>query len=144
MVIFKRKILPNDKIPYGIIIHVQEKGFMDETVMKLRIEMIKAKHPCALFKKPVILVWVQFRVHTTESTKNILRGMNTEIAVIHGKKFLGNCERRQGYNVIYHKLFSIKKYFQTFTLPNPKLRVSSTASMMWYQNISLQLNGLWV
>lgn len=35
-----------------------------------------------LIEKPVMVVWDQFRKHTTESTKKFLNEINTEKAVI--------------------------------------------------------------
>ena len=35
MIIFKRKIFPKQKIPSGVIVHVHEKGWMNEESMKI-------------------------------------------------------------------------------------------------------------
>ena len=35
MIIFKRKIFPKEKIPSGVIVHVHEKGWMNEESMKI-------------------------------------------------------------------------------------------------------------
>jgi hypothetical protein len=50
MIIFKRKTVPKDKIPQGIVPHVQEKGWMDENGMKLWLEKVWAKRPAGLLK----------------------------------------------------------------------------------------------
>lgn len=84
MLIFKRKTLPKDKIPPGIVIHVQDKGWMDEMGMKLWLRRIWANRKGGLSKSRALLVWDQFRSHTTDSIKNLLQEMNTEIAVIPG------------------------------------------------------------
>lgn len=42
------------------------------------------KYPGALFKKPVVLTWDQFRAQKTESTNWFVKAMNTEIAIIPG------------------------------------------------------------
>jgi hypothetical protein len=45
MLIFKRKTMTDVKIPQGIVVHIQEKGFMDESGMRLWLKKVWAKHP---------------------------------------------------------------------------------------------------
>jgi hypothetical protein len=61
VLIFKRKAMTNVKIPRGIV-HVQEKGWLDENRMKLWLEKGVAKHPGGLLKRPAILVCDQFKL----------------------------------------------------------------------------------
>ena len=40
MIIFKRKGMPKEPIPAGVLVHVHEKGWMDEAGMKLWVRKI--------------------------------------------------------------------------------------------------------
>ena len=51
MVIFKRKTLPKENFPPGVLVHCHPKGWMDEAGMKLWVEKVwwsseKEKSPC--------------------------------------------------------------------------------------------------
>jgi hypothetical protein len=48
--------MTNDKISRGIVIHVQERGWMDENGMKLWLEKVWVKRPGGLLIKPALLV----------------------------------------------------------------------------------------
>ncbi|KAF6114623.1 hypothetical protein HJG60_010587 [Phyllostomus discolor] len=70
MLIFKRKKnMPKEAIPRGVIVHVHDKGWMDENGMKTRMEKVWSKCPGGLLKKPALLVLDQFRTRITEATK---------------------------------------------------------------------------
>lgn len=45
LLIFKRKTLPKDKISAGIPIHVHQKGWMDESDVKLWGKKVWARRP---------------------------------------------------------------------------------------------------
>ena len=82
--IFKRKTLPKEKLPAGVYVHANPKGWMDEERMKLWIEKVWSRRPGGLLKKPALLVWDQFRCHRTEAIKNTLSELKTKLAVIPG------------------------------------------------------------
>ncbi|CAL4062438.1 unnamed protein product, partial [Meganyctiphanes norvegica] len=84
MVIFKRKTMPKEVIPNGVVVHVQEKGWMDENGIKLWIDKVWSRRPGGLLRKPALLVWDQFRAHKTETVKNNLKRIKTDLAVIPG------------------------------------------------------------
>jgi hypothetical protein len=84
LIILKRKTVPKDKIPQGIVLHVQEKGWMDENGMKLWLEKVWAKRPGGLLKKPSLLVCGQFKSHVTEATKRKVKDLNSHLAIIPG------------------------------------------------------------
>ena len=71
LLIFKRKTLPKDVIPYGIYVLVHSKGWVDGEGMKLWLEIVWSKHSGGLLKKPSILAWDQFKAHVTESRKRL-------------------------------------------------------------------------
>lgn len=83
MVIFKRKTMPKEKFPIGVLVHVQEKGWMDEAGVNLWVREIWDKRPAA-FNKRSLLVWDSFRGHLCDSVKNNLKAGRTETAVIPG------------------------------------------------------------
>ena len=84
MLIFKRKTIPKEKLPSGVVVHVQEKGWMDEDGMGMWLNKIWSRRPGGLLRKPSLLVWDQFRAHTTDTIKRKMKQLNTTIAVIPG------------------------------------------------------------
>ncbi|CAJ0949590.1 unnamed protein product [Ranitomeya imitator] len=82
LLIFKRKTMPKETIPKGVIVHVHDKGWMDENGMKIWIEKVWSKRPGELLKKTALLVLDQFRAHITEATKRRFKEEKTHIAVI--------------------------------------------------------------
>ena len=78
----KRKTMPKETIPPGVLVHVQEKGWMDEKGMKLWIEKIWERHPGGLIKKKACLVYNMFKTHLMESIRRKLKLVNTDVALI--------------------------------------------------------------
>ena len=61
MVIFKRKAIPErEKMPPGVLVHCQSKGWMDEDGILLWLYKVWDTRPGALLKKKSLLVWDQF------------------------------------------------------------------------------------
>ena len=50
-VVFKRKTMPKEKLPSNISVYVQEKGWVDETVLSKWLNDVWFKRPGALLKK---------------------------------------------------------------------------------------------
>lgn len=84
MVIFKRKTLPKEKFPKGIVIHVHPQGWMDEGGCRKWIKEVWNLRPGGLRKEKSLLVWDQFRAHLVKNVVDNLRSQNTDIAVIPG------------------------------------------------------------
>lgn len=84
MLIFKRKTMPKGKLPPGIFVHVQEKGWMDQTGMDLWFKRIWNKRPGALLKEPAMLVIDSFRGHLTTDVKKMAGRSKTHLVVIPG------------------------------------------------------------
>ena len=82
MLISKRKNMPNEAIPRGVIAHVHDKGWMDENGMKIRIEKVWSKRPGGLLEKPALLLLDQFRARITEATKKGFKEAKTHLAII--------------------------------------------------------------
>lgn len=69
-VIFKRKTLPKEKFPDGVIVKVHEKGWMDEDLTHDWIKTVWGKRTRP--SEPSLLVLDAFRCHKTEKTKKLL------------------------------------------------------------------------
>ena len=76
--------MPKEAISKGVIVHVHDKGWMDENGWKIQVEKVWSKCPGGLLEKPALLVLDQFRVHTTEATKKRFKEEKTHLAVIPG------------------------------------------------------------
>lgn len=50
-VVLKRKTLPKEKLPQGVIVRAQEKGWMEEKLVIDWIETVWNRRPGALLKK---------------------------------------------------------------------------------------------
>ena len=84
MVIFKRKTMPKDKFPPGVVVHVHEKGWMDSEGMLVWLEKVWAFRPGG-FKSKSLMVWDSFAGHLVQRVKDrVTRGYNTDLAVIPG------------------------------------------------------------
>ena len=84
MVIFKRKTMPKEKFPPGVVVHCHEKGWMDEAGLKIWIEKVWKSRPGGLLRKKSLLIWDSFRAHLVDSVKRVVKETNTDIAVIPG------------------------------------------------------------
>ena len=76
--------MPEKAIPRGVIVHVYDKGWMDENGMKIRIEKVWPKRPGGILKKPALLELDQFRAHITEAIKKRFKEEKTHLAIIPG------------------------------------------------------------
>ena len=90
MVIFKRKTMPKDKFPSGVLVKVQEKGWMNEGSTHTWLDEIWSKQSGSLLKPTSLLEWHQFRAHLCESVKKKLHRNKTRQAInprrVHGNK----------------------------------------------------------
>lgn len=84
MIIFKRKTMPKEDIPPGVLVHVHEKGWMDEEGMLLWTRKVWECRPGYLLRKKACLVFDMFKSHLMDSIKKKLSQGNTDVAVIPG------------------------------------------------------------
>ena len=84
MVIFKRKTLPKKKFPKGVLVHVQENGWMDDKGCINWIKKIWERCPGGLLNRKSLLIWDMFKSHLCENVKATIKRINTDIAVIPG------------------------------------------------------------
>ncbi|KAF4798918.1 hypothetical protein TURU_059562 [Turdus rufiventris] len=81
IVIFKRKMLPKETFPAGIIVKVNPKGWMDEEIMKNWLSEVYVQRPNGFFcASPALLVYDSMRAHKTESVKILVKKTNSEFA----------------------------------------------------------------
>lgn len=83
-VIFKRKTVPKELFPRGLIVRAQEKGWMNDALMSDWIRTVWNKRPGAMLAKKSLLVLDSFRGHLTQKVKEELRESRTDMAVIPG------------------------------------------------------------
>lgn len=85
MVIFKRKTLPKGKFPDGVVVKANEKGWMDEELMRVWLNEVFVKRPGGFFHtSSSMLVCDSMRAHLTESVKSLVNRTNTVLTVIPG------------------------------------------------------------
>ena len=63
-VVFKRKIMPKDKFPSGVIVRVQEQGWFNDSIMDDWLKTVWMKRKGGLEKQRSMLVLDVFRCHT--------------------------------------------------------------------------------
>ena len=81
-VVFKRKTMPKEKLPSNISVYVQEKGWVDETVLSKWLNDVWFKRLGALLKQNSLLVWDMFRALLLGKVKDTLKENKTYQAVI--------------------------------------------------------------
>jgi hypothetical protein len=83
MVIFKRKTIPKGNFPKGIVVMANEKGWVNEDMMKEWIEKIWKRRKEAFFCKKSVLIYDSQRAHITDNIKDEIKKYS-QIAVIPG------------------------------------------------------------
>ena len=76
--------MPKEEIPPGVVVHVHEKGWMEENGMYLWIKNVWENRPGGLLKKKACLVYDMFKAHLVEPVKKRLEDINTDVAIIPG------------------------------------------------------------
>ena len=85
LLIFKRKTLPKSEVfPKDVIVRAREKGWITEERMLEWLKIVRGRRPRVFLNQPSMLVLVAFKGHLTDSVKNQLRKMNTELVVMPG------------------------------------------------------------
>lgn len=105
MVIFKRKTLPKEKFPVGIVVKVNPKGWMDEEKMCEWLREIYIMRPDGFFHtSPGLLVYDSMCAHLTENVKNKVKRVNSDLAIIPG----GLTEKLQPLDIGINRSFKAK------------------------------------
>uniref|UniRef100_A0A8C4RS32 HTH CENPB-type domain-containing protein n=1 Tax=Erpetoichthys calabaricus TaxID=27687 RepID=A0A8C4RS32_ERPCA len=81
-VVFKRKTMPKDKFPSGVIVRMQEQGWFNESIMDDWLKTVWMKRDGGLGKQRSMLVLDAFRCHTTDDVKSRLKRHNTDLVII--------------------------------------------------------------
>jgi hypothetical protein len=85
LLILKRKTLPKSKaFSKDVIVRAQEKGWMTEELMLEWLKTVWNPRPGAFLNQPSMLVLDAFKGHLTDSVKDQLRKVKTELVVILG------------------------------------------------------------
>lgn len=100
-VIFKCKIMPRKAFPPGVVVRVNEKGYMDEAMMFEWIWVAWNRRPGALLHPRSMLVLDAFRGHPTDAVKCALGDGRTDLVVIPG----GTTSSLQPLDVVLNKPF---------------------------------------
>jgi hypothetical protein len=83
MVIFKRKTIPKENFPTNIHIEANEKGWVNEEIMKNWIDKVWKRRPASFFKPSSLLIFDSCRAHITENVKKYVE-RESKLAVIPG------------------------------------------------------------
>lgn len=81
---FKWKTMPKEAFPAGVIVRINEKGYMDEALMLEWIRVVWNRWPGALLHYQSMLILDAFRGHLTEAVKRALSESKTDLVVIPG------------------------------------------------------------
>ena len=85
LMIFKRKTAIKEKLPSGVIVHNNEKGWMDNDVMDLWLNSCYVKRPGGYFRQQKsLLVLDSMRAHISDITKDRIKATSSIPAVIPG------------------------------------------------------------
>jgi hypothetical protein len=101
-VILRRKNLPKEKLPTGIIFKCNEKGWMTEELMVEWLKEVWHRRPGAFLKKRGMLVLDAFKGHLTEKVKTVASNLlNMELVITPG----GMTSQLQVLDVVVNKPF---------------------------------------
>ena len=100
-VILKRKTVPKDPMPAGIIVRAHEKGWMETGLVVDWLKVVWGARYGGLRKRRNMLVLDAFRGHLTEPVKSQVRAMNGDLVIIPG----GMSSQLQVLDVVVNKPF---------------------------------------
>ena len=131
-VILRRKTLPKEKLPAGLIFRCQEKGWMTNDLMLDWVKVVWSRRSGALLKKRGMLVLDSFKGHLTQEVKEEVKKANTDLVVIPG----GMSSQLQVLDVVVNKPFKdhLRQLYNDWLLegyhaltPSGKLKKPSVA-----------------
>ncbi|KAM8924010.1 LOW QUALITY PROTEIN: uncharacterized protein RCH25_008770 [Pelodytes ibericus] len=100
-VVLKRRTMPKEILPSGVIVQVQKKGCMDESLVLDWLKVVWRRHQGIQCKRRGMLVLDAFRGHLTPKVKKHIGKMNTDLVVIPG----GMTSRLQVLDVVVYRPF---------------------------------------
>lgn len=134
-VILRRKNLPKEKLPSGVVVVCQEKGWMTDQLMLEWLEKIWNRRPGAMLRQRGMLTLDSFRGHLTEAVKNKIKDLNTDLVVIPG----GMTSQLQVLDVAVNKPFKdcLRQQYMDWLLsgdhtltPTGKIRKPSVSQLL--------------
>lgn len=103
-VILKRKTLPKDPMPAGIIVRAQEKGWMESRLVVDWLKVVWVRRPGGLRRRRYMLVLDAFHGHVTDEVKKQVKELNGDLVIIPGgMTAAGQC-------VLSHFIGRLKRY----------------------------------
>jgi hypothetical protein len=83
LVVFKRKTLPKGNFPKGVLIAANEKGWINQDIMKVWVEKVWRKRIQSLFNPKSLFIMDSYRAHMTDDTKRLV-SKYSKLAIIPG------------------------------------------------------------
>ena len=83
LVIFKRKTIPKEKWPKGVVVSANEKGYIDADMVCFWLENIWRKRKNSFFCKKSVLIYDSSRPHLTDEVKQKVKKFS-DLVVIPG------------------------------------------------------------
>ncbi|KAJ4426521.1 hypothetical protein ANN_27335 [Periplaneta americana] len=113
-VILKRKTMPKENLPKGLVIRCQEKGWMTTELMVDWLATVWNRRPGALLCKRAMLVLDAFKGHLTPEVKKKITALKTDLVVIPG----GMTSKLQVLDVVVNKPFKdhLRKQYSDWLL----------------------------
>lgn len=100
-VILKRKTMPKESLPRGLIVRCHEKGWMSKELMNDWLSVVWKSRPGALLAKKAMLVLDAFKGHLTPDVKSKTASLKSDLVVIPG----GLTSQLQVLDVVVNKPF---------------------------------------
>jgi hypothetical protein len=83
-IILRRKTMPKEKLPVGLVFRCQEKGWMTNELMTDWVKVVWKRRRGTLLDKRGMLVLDSFKGHLTQQVEEEMRKANTDLVVIPG------------------------------------------------------------
>lgn len=137
-VILRRKTLPKEKLPKGLIVRCQEKGWMTNELVMDWVKVVWNRRPGALLRQRGMLVLDAFRGHLTPQVKKVLEDGHTDLVVIPG----GMTSQLQVLDVVVNKPFKdcLRRQYTEWMMSGDK-QVTPTGKL---KKPSVALLGEWI
>uniref|UniRef100_A0AAQ5X707 HTH CENPB-type domain-containing protein n=1 Tax=Amphiprion ocellaris TaxID=80972 RepID=A0AAQ5X707_AMPOC len=100
-VVLKRKTVPKEAMPAGIIVRAQEKGWMETELVVDWLKVVWGRRRWGLRKKRNMLILDAFRGHLSDPVKKQVKAMNGDLVIIPG----GMTSQLQVLDVVVNKPF---------------------------------------
>uniref|UniRef100_A0A668A962 HTH CENPB-type domain-containing protein n=1 Tax=Myripristis murdjan TaxID=586833 RepID=A0A668A962_9TELE len=100
-VVLKRKTVPKEAMPAGIIVRAQEKGWMETELVVDWLKVVWGRRRGGLRKKRNMLILDAFRGHLSDPVKKQVKAMNGDLVIIPG----GMTSQLQVLDVVVNKPF---------------------------------------